>query len=205
MFTGIISATQTITDIHHTDSNQIFRIHKPTDWNFAIGESVSINGVCSTVIAEDMETFGVEYMPETLRITNLGEKRAGEFVNIERSMKLDDMVSGYLVSGHVESLGKIAEIVKDGESHLVTVSYPKEFSQYLMHKGGVTIDGIALTVIDPTESANADTAQFSVAIIPHTWEHTTIQYWKKGDHVNLEFDLIAKYVERILQVRENNK
>ncbi len=202
MFTGIISATQTITDIHHTDSNQIFRIHKPTDWNFAIGESVSINGVCSTVIAEDMETFGVEYMPETLRITNLGEKRAGEFVNVERSMKLDDMVSGYLVSGHVEALGSIAQIAKDGESHIVTVSYPKEFSQYLMHKGGVTIDGIALTVIEPTEKEALP--QFSVAIIPHTWEHTTIQYWKKGDHVNLEFDMIAKYVERILQVRDAN-
>lgn len=204
MFTGIITATQTITDIQKNGSNRLFRIHKPKDWNFAIGESVSIDGVCSTVVAEDMETFGVEYMPETLRVTNLGAKLAGEFVNVERSMKLDDMVSGYLVSGHIEGMGVIRTIAKDGDAHLITIDYPKTFAQYLMHKGGVTIDGIALTVIDPTESADADTAQFSVAIIPHTWEHTTIQYWKKGDHVNLEFDMIAKYVERILQVRDSN-
>ncbi len=203
MFTGIITATQTITDIQDTGSNKLFRIHKPKDWNFAIGESVSIDGVCSTVVAEDMETFGVEYMPETLRITNLGEKRAGEFVNVERSMKLDDMVSGYLVSGHIEALGRVKEIMKDGDSHKITMTYPKEYAQYLMHKGGVTIDGIALTVVEPRTVDGVE--EFSVAIIPHTWEHTTIQYWKKGDSVNLEFDLIAKYVERILQVRESQK
>ncbi len=196
MFTGIITATQTITAIQKNGSNSIFRIHKPREWNLEIGESISIDGVCSTVIAEDVDTFAVEYMPETLRITTLGDKQAGQFVNTERSMQLGDLVSGYLVSGHVEGQGVIQSIAPDGDSYRIQIAYPATAKQYFIHKGGVTVDGIALTVVEPTDE------HFTVAIIPHTWENTTIQYWKVGDAVNLEFDMIAKYVERIIALRD---
>lgn len=195
MFTGIITARQTVTDIEKNGTNTIFRIHKPKEWNLEIGESISINGVCSTVIAEDVNTFAVEYMPETLRITTLGHIQAGQFVNTERSMQLGDLVSGYLVSGHIEGQGVIESIEADGDSYRIAIRYPESAKQYFIHKGGVTVDGIALTVIEPTDTT------FTVAIIPHTWEHTTIQYWNVGDAVNLEFDMIAKYVERLLSLR----
>ena len=191
MFTGIVTAYEEIKTITNKNGNTFFDIATPEHWHVEVGESVLVNGVCSTVLESDSASFQVEYMPETLRLTTVGMQKEGSRVNLERSMKLDDLLSGYVVYGHIDGMGTVDAIEEDGDSHIITLTHSAEFDRYIISKGAIVINGVALTAINPKPT------QFQVAIIPHTWEHTNLQHVQVGDRVNLEYDVIAKYIEKI--------
>ena len=155
-----------------------------------IGASVNINGACQTVVEIHKKSFIVETISETLGKTNLGELKSGSSVNLELPLTPLSLLDGHLVQGHVDCVGKLASISPATGSTVIAVEYSDQFDKYLISKGSIAIDGISLTVVK-TESG-----KFEVAIIPHTFENTTLATKKVGDKVNLEFDMIAKYIER---------
>ncbi len=155
-------------------------------------ESIAVNGVCLTVTAFDEETFTVQAVEETLRKTSTGELTKGSPVNLERSLTLQKGIEGHLVQGHVDTTGTITDIEKEETGWLISVEYPDEFTDMIVGRGSITMEGISLTVA--RESDN----QFTVAIIPYTWEHTNLKDKSVGDAVNLEFDVIGKYVVKYL-------
>ena len=194
MYTGIITACEKIVNIEDHQGNKIFTINLPAEWTKEmpqIGESINVCGVCSTVIKIDSDTFTVEYMPETLRLTTMGDRKVGDEMNLERSMKNQDFLSGYLIYGHIDGTGKIVAVQEDGASHLITIQHKKKFDKYVINKGCITVCGIAMT------ACNVQSGQFDIAVIPHTWEVTNLHAAQKGATVNLEYDVIAKYIEKI--------
>lgn len=160
-----------------------------------VGDSVSANGVCLTVVERGEREFSVEVSPETLRMTTLGELAPGMPVNLERAMRLNERIGGHLVSGHVEAIGAVRDRRQDGNAIVLTIEAPREVLRYCIPKGSITVDGISMTLNAVTDRT------FSLAMIPHTATVTTLGLKKTGDRVNLEADLIAKYVERLLQDR----
>lgn len=163
--------------------------------DLAIGASVSVNGTCLTVVARSDHDFSVDVSPETLRVTTLGTLTSGAPVNLERAMKLNERIGGHLVSGHVDAIGVLRSRQQDGNALVLEFEAPNEILRYCVAKGSITVDGISLTVNDVTERS------FAVAIIPHTAKVTTLGLKQVGDQVNLEADVIGKYVERLLQER----
>lgn len=155
-------------------------------------ESIAVNGVCLTVTEFDEETFTVQAVEETLRKTSIGELEEDTPVNLERSLTLNKGIEGHLVQGHVDTTGVISDIEKEETGWLLSVEYPEEYTDMIVGRGSITMEGISLTVA--RESGNV----FTVAIIPYTWKHTNLKYKKKGDKVNLEFDVIGKYVVKYL-------
>lgn len=188
MFGGIIAASEPIRECEYQNAGARFVIQKPFSWDSSIGESIAVDGVCSTVINSTRDSFVVQYIPETLRVTNLISKQKNDIVNLERSLRLNDFVSGHLVTGHIDTTGRVERVDIDGDSHVLTIVHPKEFRRFLIHKGSVALNGISLTVIDPIED------RFSVAIIPHTWEQTNCRQLRVNDVVNIEYDQVAKYL-----------
>ena len=158
----------------------------------AIGDSIAVNGACLTITTMSEGRFAVDVTPETLRRTNLGDLRAGSPVNLEPSLAYGGKVGGHLVQGHVDAVGVVTAITPEGNSRLITFDAPGEVMRYVVEKGFVAVDGISLTV------AALDEAQFTVAVIPYTDEHTTLGDRNPGDRVNLEADILAKYTERLL-------
>ena len=161
-----------------------------------IGSSISVNGTCLTVVKLEKNTFSVEAIEETLKKTNLGELKTGGKVNLERSLKVDARLGGHFVLGHVDTTGEILDVTELSNSHFVKISFPEKFRQYLIYVGSVAIDGISMTVAELSGNT------FSVGIIPHTWEETIFSTRKAGDTVNLEFDVLGKYVERIMNEKD---
>jgi riboflavin synthase len=157
-----------------------------------LGDSIAINGACMTVVAFGNSIFEADISPESLRMTNLGDLKAGEKVNLEKALVLGDRLGGHMVTGHIDGMGKIRERKADGDSIWLTVEAPPDVMRYLVFKGSIAVDGISLTV------ATCDEDSFSIAIIPHTSEHTTLTAKRDGAVVNLEADLIGKYVEKLL-------
>jgi len=157
-----------------------------------LGDSININGACQTVEKIDKDSFYVTAVEETVKKTSLGYFKRGDRVNLESSITLNKKLGGHFVLGHVDCTGKIISIRKQTASYLLEVSYPAEFSKYIIHVGAIAVDGISLTV------AEFDEHNFVVSVIPHTWKETTLQDKKTGDLVNLEFDILGKYVSRIL-------
>ena len=155
-----------------------------------LGGSIAVNGVCLTITRLDTDSFSVDIMSETLKRTNLGLLSVGDRVNLERPLTLDRPLGGHLVQGHVDGTGKIAAIRWDGEAMLVRVEAPPEVIRYVVEKGFITVDGISLTVVDK------DVGSFQVSIVDYTRQHTNLGDKKAGDVVNLEVDIIAKYVEQ---------
>ncbi|MGH7231018.1 MAG: riboflavin synthase [Nitrospiraceae bacterium] len=160
-----------------------------------LGASVSVNGACLTVVTTGDREFAVDVSTETLSVTTLGKLAAGSPVNLERAMKIHARLGGHLVSGHVDAMGAIRSRRQDGNTLVLTIEAPKDVLRYCVHKGSITVDGISLTINEITDRS------FSVAIIPHTAKMTTLGLKQPGDLVNLESDLIGKYVERLLQER----
>jgi len=158
-----------------------------------IGDSINIDGACQTVVEVDPGHFAVESVEETLRRTTLGELRTGDRVNLERAMRLGDRLGGHLVSGHVEGIGAIQRREEHPHNVVLTVGLPTELARYVAPKGSIALDGISLTVATVSEGA------FTVWVIPHTLSHTTLGDRRPGDRVNLETDMIAKYVERLAE------
>ncbi len=156
-----------------------------------VSDSICVNGACLTVIRIAGTTFTVDTVPETLRRTNLGGLSAGDPVNLERSMKADGRFGGHVVQGHVDATGTVVSIQPEGEARNFTFEAPDNVMRYVVEKGFVAVDGTSLTVV------NCDYRTFSVTVIPYTWEHTVFGSRRPGDAVNLEADIIAKYVERL--------
>jgi riboflavin synthase len=167
----------------------------PAFSDVAIGESIAVNGVCLTVVDHRESTFALDVSPETLRATNLGELQAGDGVNLERSLCLNDRIGGHLVSGHVDGVGRITDIRPEANALHYDLQVPKDLMRYIVPKGSIAVDGISLTVVACRWDG------FQVTIIPHTAAVTTIGRKPLGATVNLECDMIGKYVERALQAR----
>lgn len=190
MFTGIIEDLGKVTHIDKEGSNIHFTIAAPLAKELKIDQSVSHNGVCLTVVDLKEEAYVVTAIEETLKKTNLGDLVEGSFVNLERSMMPKGRLDGHMVQGHVDTTGTCLDIkVLDG-SWYYKFSFPSENQHLLVDKGSICVNGVSLTLIDPDEST------FSVAIIPYTYEHTTFKAIKEGDRINLEFDIIGKYLAR---------
>ena len=156
-----------------------------------VGDSISVNGACLTVTTHDESAFSVDVVPETLRRTNLGELEAGSPVNLERSMPADGRFGGHMVQGHIDGTATIRSIDSDGDAQMVVFDAPAVVMRYVVEKGFIAVDGASLTIV------NCDNFSFSVTIIPHTRENTVFKSKKVGDSVNLEVDIMAKYVERL--------
>ena len=159
----------------------------------AVGSSVAVNGVCLTVVAVSDGAFRVEVVPETLRRTNLGDLAIGRRVNLERAARIGDRLDGHLVSGHVDAVGQLLSMDREGEARWLTIAAPEAVMRYVVPKGSIAVDGMSLTVAARAED------RFQVTIIPHTWRVTNLCERKPGDRVNLEADIIGKYVERLVQ------
>lgn len=196
MFTGIVEEMGAVTAVEKTLAGTRLTILAATVLvDLKIGDSLSVNGTCLTVITKNERNFVVEISPETLSVTTLGHLTAGAPVNLERAMKLNERIGGHLVAGHVDGVGTIRSRHQEGNAIFFTIEAPDEILRYCVVKGSVTVDGISLTINDVTDKG------FSVAIIPHTAKVTTLGLKQIGDTVNLESDLIGKYVERLLQER----
>jgi riboflavin synthase len=193
MFTGIIQEVGTVKSTKSLNGGGIeFEIQCSFSDTCHEDESISINGACHTVTAFDKKTFTVQSVEETLRKTSMGDLKTGSLVNIERSMTLQKGIEGHLVQGHVDTVGTITEIVKEKTGWLITIEYPEENKNMIVGRGSITMEGISLTVA--REEAN----EFVVAIIPYTWDHTNLKDKQVGDELNLEFDVIGKYVVKYL-------
>ena len=188
MFTGIV---EEVGRIKSRDPGKLFVEASIVLEDAKIGDSISVNGACLTVTSRNDESFAVDVVPETLRRTNLGELDAGDPVNLERSLPVNGRFGGHIVQGHVDATGTITDISPDGDAWLVTFEAPTSVMRYVVEKGFIAVDGTSLTVV------KCETISFVVTIIPHTRENTVFAGRKVGDTVNLEVDLIAKYVERL--------
>ncbi len=196
MFTGIIEELGTVKAVNKGRESAALEIgaEKVVE-GLNLGDSVAVNGVCLTVIDFGRSGFSAEVMAETLRKSNLGKLKSGDRVNLERAMRLGDRLGGHLVAGHVDATGTIKSTVREDIATVFTVEAPDEILRYVIDKGSVAIDGISLTIVD------YDKKSFRVSIIPHTASQTTLGFKKSGDTVNLEADMLAKFVERLLAGR----
>lgn len=192
MFTGIIEEVGTIAEVGMLTGGRRLRVSCSFSSELAVDESVAVDGVCLTVVARDADAFEAVAVEETLSKTVLGDRQPGDGVNLERAMVLGARLDGHLVQGHVDATGVIDRIDALDDSHLVWVRYPAEFAETLIPRGSITVDGISLTVARLDEPPGT----FALAIIPHTWDKTTAGRWAEGDRVDLEFDLVGKYVLR---------
>jgi riboflavin synthase len=196
MFTGIVEQLGVVTAMTETGSGRRLVLSGPLLGELGVGASIAVNGVCLTAVSVDADTVTLDIVPETLQRSNLGELDVGGRVNVERPMPANGRFDGHIVQGHVDGVGTVAEVRNDPAGGVVmTVDVPETLRRYLVEKGSVTIDGVSLTVAGMTDEG------FSVALIPHTLEVTTLGSRKAGDRVNLEMDVLAKYVERLLRVQ----
>jgi riboflavin synthase len=194
MFTGLVECLGTVRRTVADGPGRHLIIAAPSfAADLRAGESVAINGACLTVVDRDAEECRFQAGPETLRLTNLGELAAGDRVNLERALRLGDRLGGHLVQGHVDGLGRVAERSRQGDWELVWFTCPPELAAQMVQKGSVAVDGISLTLVDVSAE------RFSVALIPHTLSHTTLGFKQPGATVNLETDLLAKYVWKCLR------
>lgn len=197
MFTGIIEELATVTKIDQQGDNLHFTIKSSIAHELKIDQSVSHNGVCLTVVSVKDDNYTVIAIKETLDKTALGDLAVGDVVNLERAMKMGDRLDGHIVQGHVDQTAKCINITEEKGSWRFTFNYDPSFTNVTIEKGSITIDGTSLTVVDSKEN------QFSVAIIPYTYDHTRFKDYRIGSTVNLEFDVIGKYVSRLLKLRKN--
>jgi riboflavin synthase len=190
MFTGLIETVATVARVDAVPSGYRLRLDTPLAAELQLGESVTVDGVCLTVTARDAAGWEADVGPETARVTTLGTFTPGRRVNLERSMRADSRFGGHLVQGHVDATGTVAAIRPDGESHWIDVAFPERLSPLLVPKGSVALNGVSLTI------ATLEQARFSVMIIPFTWDHTSLSDLGPGALVNLECDMVGKYVAR---------
>ena len=193
MFTGLVEALGAVAGVRELPAGRRIRIAAEMAGGLALGDSVAVNGVCLTVVGCDASGFEAEVSPETLRVTSLAGLRAGAAVNLERPLLPADRLGGHFVQGHVDGVGSLAGIEQQTDFRSVTVSFPADLARYLVTKGSIAVDGISLTV------AGLATDRFTVQIVPHTWRHTNLHARRVGDAVNIECDIIGKYVARAVE------
>lgn len=195
MFTGIVEQMGRVMAITEAGSNRSFWIQAAMAGLLRVDQSLAHNGVCLTVEAVENDCYKVTAIAETLAKTTLGNWQKGTVVNLERCMQLNDRLDGHIVQGHVDAVATCLSVTEKAGSWEYSFSFDSQFATLLIEKGSVTINGTSLTVFNVTANS------FTVAIIPYTYNHTTIQYLKVGDGVNIEFDVLGKYVNRAIQVR----
>jgi riboflavin synthase len=193
MFTGLIEAVGEVTARTATTGGQRISIRSPLSAEVGLGDSVAVNGVCLTVVKTDA-AFHADVGPETLRVTTLGSLETGALVNLERPLRGDGRLGGHFVQGHVDAVGRIENLRTASDFHWLTVSFPTELGPFLVLKGSIAVDGISLTV------AGLRLDRFDVQLVPFTLEHTNLKRARIGDNVNLECDMIGKYVARAAEL-----
>lgn len=192
MFSGIVETTSPVEQIDDSSGQRWVRIRRPAGWKLQPGESISVEGVCSTVQEVNRRTFQVIYMPETLWRTTLKNLQPGEKVNLERSLTLGSLIGGHLVQGHVDATARIRRIREDGGAKSYEFEFPTRLGRYLVEKGSVAVDGISLTVV------KVPPGRFTVSLLDYTLSHTTLGGKTPGQEVNIEVDILAKYTEKLL-------
>lgn len=198
MFTGIIETLGRVEEIRKEDENLHITIASSLTHELKIDQSVAHNGICLTVVAINEEKYTVTAIKETVLKTNLVDWKQGDMINLERAMKLGDRLDGHIVQGHIDQIGLCTNIEASNGSLYFTFEYDKNLQNITIEKGSITINGVSLTVVNSKEN------EFSVAIIPYTYEHTNFKNFKIGTKINLEFDVIGKYVSK-LQSLKNEK
>ena len=194
MFTGIIETLGEVAEVKPTPAGFRLRLTTSLSQQLAPGDSVAVNGVCLTVVSADADGVHLDVSPETIRVSALGALKRGAVVNLERSMRADGRIDGHFVLGHVDATGSIEELRTDGEFWWVTLKFPPSLAAQIVRKGSIAVDGISLTV------AGVDDRRLDVQVIPYTWEHTNLRLAKVNDLVNLECDMLGKYVLRAMEV-----
>ena len=192
MFTGIVEAMGTVVGRIENEQNVDFWIESPFSAELKVDQSVAHNGACLTIVEVKGSAHRVTAIRETLLKTNLGDWAVGTMVNLERCLKMGDRLDGHWVQGHVDGLGKCVEALEDGGSWRFRFVHEDKLEMMTVPKGSITVNGVSLTVVDSTKTG------FSVAIIPYTYEHTNFHSLKVGDAVNLEFDILGKYLQRMM-------
>lgn len=195
MFTGIIETLGVVTDIRKEEENLHITVSSSITKELKIDQSVSHNGVCLTVVGISEDEYTVTAIKESIDKTNIGDWEKGDSVNLERAMKLGDRLDGHIVQGHVDQTGTCKSIEEKGGSWQYTFEYDANLNNITIEKGSITVNGVSLTVV------NSKKNEFSVAIIPYTHEHTNFKNFKVGTKINLEFDVIGKYVARLNELR----
>lgn len=195
MFTGIVEVLGKIINLTQEDDNIHFTVESSFAEELKIDQSVAHNGVCLTVTSIENKNYTVTAIKETLDKTNLSSLSIGDMVNLERGMMMNARLDGHIVQGHVDQTATCTQIQEQNGSHIFTFFYDSTLNNVTIEKGSITVNGVSLTVV------NSKRNSFSVAIIPYTYEHTTFKYLKEGATVNLEFDVIGKYVQRLLDLR----
>ena len=191
MFTGIITNLGKV--LNKTGSQLTIETDKKFVKTLEKGSSAAINGICLTVVSKTVDSFTVEYMPETEKRTNLKYLNINNLVNLELPATPTTFLSGHIVQGHIDGVATLESIVEEGSSHILKFSIPESLFKYIVQKGSITVNGISLTVVGISNNL------FTVGIIPHTWKNTSLQNIKVGGVVNVEVDILAKYLERLLQ------
>jgi riboflavin synthase len=193
MFTGLIEAVGELAETTFVEAGFRLRVQTGIAPDLRRGESIAVNGVCLTVVDSTRADWSAEVGPETSKVTSLGSLSSGSLVNLERAMRADARFGGHLVLGHVDGVGTIQSIRPESDFFWLTVNYPGGLTPYLIHRGSIAVDGISLTV------ARLDSMSFDVQIVPFTWTHTNLRAARVGDRVNLECDMVGKYVIRALE------
>lgn len=195
MFTGII---EEIGEISSITKSTITIKSKTVLEDAKLGDSIAVNGVCLTIVNLKKDEFTANVSEETFKITNFSELKSGDFVNLERALSLSSRLGGHIVTGHIDTVGEIVSIINKNEFYDLSIKFDKNFENYVVKKGSITINGISLTI------AEINNNTVSVAIIPHTFNNTILKTLKPKDSVNIEFDILAKYVEKNLSTKNNS-
>lgn len=195
MFTGLIEAVGQVSRVAEHSGGRRLDIETPLGAGLAVGDSIAVNGVCLTAVTCSASGFGADVSPETLRVTTLGAWTAGRRVNLERPLRADQRLGGHFVLGHVDAVTELSSVRQDGESFWLEFALPSALRACVIPKGSVTIDGISLTL------AALGDRDFAVQIVPHTWRHTTLSAVAPGSAVNVEGDVLGKYVARLMELQ----
>jgi len=194
MFTGLIEAVGEVADSKPLRGGARLRIVTPMGRELSVGDSVAVNGVCLTAIRTEPGEIHADVGPETLRVTTLGDLRAGAVVNLERPLRADGRLGGHFVQGHIDGVGSLETVRHDEDFHWMTIRFPSDLAPYIIHKGSIALDGISFTV------AGLSADCFDVMVIPFTFDHTNLKHARVRDRVNLECDMVGKYVARAAEL-----
>ncbi len=192
MFTGIITNLGEV--INKSENKLIIKTDRVFIGKLSKGTSIAINGICLTAIDLMENSFSIDFMPETEAKTNIKYLKTNDLVNLELPATANSFLSGHIVQGHIDGVAKLEILIEEGNSYILKFSIPKDLSKYIVEKGSIAVNGISLTVIDIGDKF------FTVGIIPHTWDKTMLHTIKSGDHVNVEVDILAKYLEKLIKV-----
>jgi riboflavin synthase len=195
MFTGLVAGRGHITAADRSDDGVRLTVATPLAEELALGDSVAVNGVCLTAVLIDGATFAADVMNETLNRSSLGDVAIGHDVNLELPLRASDRLGGHVVQGHVDGLGEVSAVTDDGFARRIRISAPSDVLRYVVEKGSIAVDGVSLTV------AGMDSASFTVSLIPETLQRTNLGQAAPGERVNLEVDVLAKYVEKLIGAR----